>query len=328
MTISGRLVRGLALLLAVTAAGCGLEQPGIPPLSGPSGIANAFSLAASPTLLPRDGSSQAVVTLTATDVGGGPLSGQRYRLTVTPTEASPSVTEITTDANGRAVFTVTAPSSTSSAATISVTATALGGFSDTNSQFLTITLSGGAPDPVDPPTVTFSVAPDSPVADQPSVFTAEASAASGHRILQYAWTFGDGTTATTTLPQVIKVYTIPGPYIVLLTVTDDAGGTASAILSLEVVTTDPNDPVARFTVVPAQPRAGETARFDASSSSAGNRAVIVRYTWSFGDGSTEETTTPTIGHTYEEARTYAVTLDVLDSAGNTSRVGKQIVVVP
>jgi PKD repeat protein len=323
------LLSGLAAPLLAATAACGLNEPENPALSGPSAHAHSFTLAASPTQLPRDGQSQAVITLRAADVTGGPLSGQRYSVSVSPTTAAPSITEVTTDSSGRASFAVRAPSSTSAAPSIDVTATAIGGFADTTSQFLTISLIGDSATVVAPPTVTsISVEPTSPIADQPSIFTATATAAAGHRITQYAWNFGDGTTATTTTGQVVKTYTVPGSFTVLVTVTDDVGGTASALTSVEVVNATSNAPVARFTVNPSQPVAGQTAQFDASSSTAGNRAVIVRYTWNFGDGVTEVTSTPTIGHVFTEARTFAVTLTVTDNLGQTSTVGRQVTAVP
>lgn len=319
---------GVAALLLTATVGCGLDQQDIPSLSGPSGNANAFALAASPTQLPRDGQSQASVTLTATDVSGGPLVGQRYSVSVTPTEAAPSLQEVTTDPNGRASFTVRAPAASSSAASIAITATAIGGFADTNSQFLTIALTGDSPAVVDPPSVTaVAVQPQTPIADQPAVFTATATAASGHRIVNYVWNFGDGTSMTTTSRQAIKTFTIPGSYVVLVTVADDAGGTASGVTTVNVASATANAPVARFTVSPAQPRVGQAAMFDASSSTAGTRAVIIRYSWNFGDGTTEETTTPTIGHTYSEARTYAVTLTVTDNLNQQSTVAKQVIAI-
>lgn len=329
MKTSRQLLVAFACLVAAAPTACTLDEPPAPAVSGPSGLANAFTLAASPNQLPRDGSSQSLVTLTATDVDGGPLGGQRYRVSVSPTETGLAITELTTDPNGRASFVVTAPPSNSSAGSISVSATALGGFADTTTRTLSIALIGDSNTPVDPPTITsVTVEPGSPVADQPSVFSASASAASGHRIVQYEWQFGDGTSAITTQPQVIKTYTIPGSYGVLLTVTDDAGGTASTVITIGVVNATLNAPVARFTVSPAQPGAGQVATFDASSSTAANRAVIVRYAWNFGDGQIEETTTPTIGHVYEEARTYAVTLTVTDNLNQTSSVGRQVVVGP
>ena len=151
MKTSRQLLAAFVCVVAVASAACTLEEQPVPALSGPSGLANAFTLATSPNQLPRDGSSQSVVTLRATDVDGGPLVGQRYRVSVSPTEAGSSIAEVTTDPNWRASFIVTAPPSSSSAASISVTATALGGFSDTASQFLSITLVGDSPTPVDPP---------------------------------------------------------------------------------------------------------------------------------------------------------------------------------
>lgn len=179
------------------------------------------------------------------------------------------------------------------------------------------------------PTVsTPTVEPDPAVADQPAVFTASGSAAPGHRIVQYAWNFGDGTTQTTTEPSVVKTYTVPGSYTVIVTATDDLGRSGRSVVSITVVNPVPNDPVARFVVSPSQPRVGQAAFFDARSSTAGNRAVIETYRWRFGDGSVVETTTPTISHTYDEARTFAVTLTVTDNLGQTSTVGQQVTVVP
>jgi hypothetical protein len=322
------LLCGIAAPLLVAAAACGLNEPAEPALSGPSAHAHSFTLAAAPSLLPRDGQSQAVVTLQASDVTGGPLAGQRYGVSVTPTEAAPSITEVTTDSSGRASFAVRAPTSTSAAASIAVTATAIGGFADSNSQSLTISLTGDSATVVAPPTVgAISVEPGSPIADQPSIFTVSASAAAGHRITLYTWNFGDGTTATSTTSQIIKTFTVPGSFTVLVTVTDDVGGTASGLVSVDVVGATTNAPVARFTVTPSQPRVGQAAAFDASSSTAGNRAVIVRYSWNFGDGVTEITTTPNASHTYTEARTYAVTLTVTDNLNQTSTVGRQVTAV-
>lgn len=319
------------LPLALLPVACGLDVPTLPAgPTGPSGTANAVTLTATPSQLPRDGVSRAIVTVSARDVAGAPLSGQRVIVTATPTDAGLSAAEVTTDATGTATLTVTAPPEDSSASTISVAAQPVGGFSDSSwPRTVVITLIGDTTSPLDPPTVdSVSASPDDPVVDQPAVFMAEASAASGHRIVRYVWNFGDGTTAMSTQPHVVKTYTIPGSYTVLLTVTDDVGGTASATLGVQVVSTQADAPVARFTVTPSEPHAGQAVIFDAGSSSAGDRGVIVRYTWSFGDGSIESTTTPTIDHTYEEARSYAVTLTVTDNLNQTSTVGRQVVVAP
>jgi PKD repeat protein len=183
---------------------------------------------------------------------------------------------------------------------------------------------------VDAPTVSEpSVSPSPAIADQPAVFTVTASAdPDGHRIVQYTWTFGDGTTATTTQATVNKTYAVPGQFVVMVTVTDDLGRTASAVTdpAITVVNATPNNPVARFTVNPSQPKVDQEAVFDARSSTAGTRAVIVTYSWNFGDGSTVVTSSPTIGHAFDEARTFPVTLTVTDNGGRSSTVGQQVIV--
>lgn len=94
-------------------------------------------------------------------------------------------------------------------------------------------------------------------------------------------------------------------------------------------------PLAAFTVSPAVPKAGETVRLDAGSSSPGeiwhyvynsgdavcehdrtDEVPIHSYTWNFGDGSQPVTTaSPTVDHVFGAAGSYAVTLTV--SAGST-----------
>lgn len=72
-------------------------------------------------------------------------------------------------------------------------------------------------------------------------------------------------------------------------------------------------PTAFFTVSPASPAAFTPATFDASSSAPG-AAVIVAYSWSFGDGTIASGTQ--VFHQFPSG-TYTVTLTVLDNAGLT-----------
>ena len=85
-----------------------------------------------------------------------------------------------------------------------------------------ITVSPGA-NPV--PQFTFS--PTQPAAGQQVNFNAvQSTPAPGRRIVSYSWDFGDGAAGATGV-QVTRVYTQTGTYTVTLTVTDDAGRTAS-----------------------------------------------------------------------------------------------------
>ena len=321
-----RLLGGSTLaLMALATAGCGLEEQAVPGLTGPSGLANAITLTASPSQLPRDGSSAATVTVTATDVTGGPLAGQRVGLAVTPSDATLSTTEVTTDSTGRATFTVTAPPSGSGANDISITATPIGGFSDSSPKFVSIVLTGTPVGSVATPTVTLAVSPDPPVVNQNATFSATATPAAGHRITQYSWDFGDGSAVqTTTQPTVIKKFTKAGVFVVTVTVTDDLGQTGST--SLQVTVAAVASPTVTFTVSPASPVRNQQATFSATATPGTGRS-ITQYAWTFGDGSASvSTTSATINRTYTSSGVFAVTVTVTDDIGQTGSTTQQVTV--
>jgi DNA-binding beta-propeller fold protein YncE len=88
-------------------------------------------------------------------------------------------------------------------------------------------------------------------------------------------------------------------------------GSAANLQSLAI--TPDQAPTASFTDAPAT--AGSASTFDASSSTASAGHSILFYEWSFGDGTSEVSTSPAIGHTYATSGSYTVTLTVTDSAG-------------
>jgi PKD repeat protein len=107
-------------------------------------------------------------------------------------------------------------------------------------------------------------------------------------------------------------FDFPGVYEVTLTVTDLAGNSASSSLTLTVK--DTTRPYARaqgdLTV-----EAGGRVTFDASASS--DNVGIVRWVWTFKEGGkTVELEGETVGHTFDEAGEYDVTLTVYDDDGN------------
>ena len=63
---------------------------------------------------------------------------------------------------------------------------------------------------------------------QATQFDASASTVPYGSIASYAWTFGDGTTATTTTPTTSHVYTSQGPFTATVTETDGVGTSTSA----------------------------------------------------------------------------------------------------
>jgi len=83
------------------------------------------------------------------------------------------------------------------------------------------------------PNALFFFSPNPSQLNQPIHFNAsQSTAGAGHRIVSYAWNFGDGTAQTTTEPLVDHVYQLPRTYVVALTVTNEVGKTATTTVSL------------------------------------------------------------------------------------------------
>jgi PKD repeat protein len=81
-------------------------------------------------------------------------------------------------------------------------------------------------------------------------------------------------------------------------------------------------PSAAFTGAPNPSDPGESVTLDASGSSDGDSAGgspgIAEYRWSFGDGQSASTTTPSITHAWAAAGTYRVLLTVIDHEGESA----------
>jgi YVTN family beta-propeller protein len=122
------------------------------------------------------------------------------------------------------------------------------------------------------PLASFSVVAGT--AGSASAFDASGSASAVGGIVSYQWSFGDGQTARTTLPQTSHVYARAGSYTATLTVTDSAGtslgqvftgqtasnnGGPAAMTSHTVTVTPP--PVPPQSTVPPVPPQSTTARF-------------------------------------------------------------------
>lgn len=171
---------------------------------------------------------------------------------------------------------------------------------DTNRCDLThaiVTGSGGTP------TANFSYA-----ATGLTVKFTDSSTDSGGTITSYAWTFGDGGTASVASPS--HSYAAAGTYSVTETVTDSASGKTSAKTVSVTVSASGGTPVANFTFSTS----GLTANFTDTSTDTGG--TIGSRSWNFGDGSTSTAASPS--HTYAAAGTYSVSETVTDSVNGST----------
>jgi PKD repeat protein len=170
------------------------------------------------------------------------------------------------------------------------------------------------------PTAAFEFSPGSPNTNDTIYFNALASAAgAGRTITQYLWTFGDGFEANGVSTS--HAYAAKNSYSVTLQVTNDAGMTATTTKQITVgAPTAPAVPVASFVVTPVQPIPnGTPVGFDGSGSTATSPAIIVSYSWDFGDGTSA--TGPVVTHTFTNTSPagFIVILTVTDSNGQVGR---------
>jgi PKD repeat protein len=173
-----------------------------------------------------------------------------------------------------------------------------------------------------PPVAAAAATPDSGTAPLEVSFSSAGSTDSDGTIAGYEWDFGDGS-AVSTDADPTHTYTAAGLYAATLTVTDDAGATNTASLTVTVAADQPPTAVAAAT-----PDSGTTP-LEVSFSSAGStdaEGAIAGYEWDFGDGSAVSTDAdPT--HTYTTAGTFTATLTVTDGAAQTDTSSVLITVV-
>ena len=139
-------------------------------------------------------------------------------------------------------------------------------------------------------------------------------------IVKYSWNFGNGGTASGMVAK--ENFETAGVYTVSLTVTDDAGNTASTTQTVTVGTSSPGGLAANFTFSPTAPLPNDLVNFNASTSTSAD--PIVNYQWDFGDGATASTASKTTTHAYAVARIYVVTLTIRDSKGRSATTSKNV----
>jgi PKD repeat protein len=309
---------------ALSLGACSLDKQEMPALTGPSELALALSLSAAPDQVPRDGSSQSIVTVTARDAQGRPLVGQHISLLLgsnAPQGASLSQSEVVTGSTGQATFAVTAPVG-GSTGNILITATPVGTNAGNASgrviQIIATPQNGTAP------TAAFSFSPASPDVGEIVTFNASTTQDEGVSCTScsFTWNFGGEGTASGIIAT--HAFSAGGSYMVTLTATDSGG---SANTTQQTVTVSaPSIPTGlSVTSSPSTVVAKQAATFTALATAATNHR-IVSYQFIWGDNDSNTQTSAVIQHTYAQAGSFLLTLTVRDDLGN-SATSNQVITV-
>jgi PKD repeat protein len=244
---------------------------------------------------------------------------------VSPSTARLSAGEVTTNAQGEATFTVTAPPPGTLGNFVTVSATPVGtDIANAVSRVVTIGLIGvsnsTAPNP------SFTVTPPNPQVRQITTFDASATTDEGGpcgSACTYRWDFDDGSTGSGQV--VTHAFEVGRLHTVTLTVTDAAGLTAQARQTVTVAAVSAPT-VANPTVIPLQPVVGQPATFTANATPAAGHSIRT-WEWNFGDGTSAETTGgPTVSHTFSALGTFNVSVTVTDDLGQTGRAATSVTV--
>jgi outer membrane protein OmpA-like peptidoglycan-associated protein len=152
--------------------------------------------------------------------------------------------------------------------------------------------------------------PDTLETEETGTFEASINDQEADEPLTYNWSFGDGSTASGLLTN--HSYSSTGRYSIRFQASNE-GGSDSDTISVQVV---PQPQPAQITSINASPNPvdeGEPVRF---SSNVQGDSPLSR-DWSFGDGSTSMSQSPT--HTYEEPGEYTARLEASNDVGTDTR---------
>jgi len=318
----------VAGVLAVASA-CTMKGQEAPPLTGPSEMGQSVSISVSPDVLPQDGASQSVVTITVRDANSQPIRNLTMRTETrvggTPVDfGSLSSRSVVTGSDGRATIVYTAPPSPAVSADpfilVDVVATPFGSdYNNSNSRSAAIRLvPQGTVIPPGDLKPAFTMTPSNPSENQAVLFDASTSTGS---IAEYSWDFGDGDHGTGRTTD--HDYAAAGTYVVRLTVSDAFGRSASTSQSINVGAG--TQPTADFVFSPLNPLPTQQIFFNASASRPAPGRSLVSYRWDFGDGQSGTGVQPS--HAYAAAGTYNVTLVVTDDVGRTMTSTKSLTVL-
>ncbi|MCI5209432.1 MAG: PKD domain-containing protein, partial [Candidatus Electrothrix sp. ATG2] len=207
--------------------------------------------------------------------------------------------------------------------TCTLTVTDSQGNIDTKRVIVTV---AAAPVENTPPTAVIGSSARTGIAPHTVSFTGSDSYDSEGPIIDYLWSFGDGS-PTATGSTASHQYTVEGTYSASLKVTDSHGATNTVSTSIIVAGPAPEnqDPVAKITLSTIAGHAPLTVTFDGGSSTDPEDEPLT-YNWNFGDGAYGQG--EIVSHTYNMLGSVTATLTVTDSMGAVDSTSITINVLP
>jgi len=318
------LIGAITMAAAAILTGCSLDKQKMPALTGPSEFALSLSMTASPDQIPRDGSSQSVVTVTARDAQGRPIAGQQISLTLAANAAQGaaiSASDVVTNSAGQATFSVIAPVA-GSTGNITVSAIPVGtNAANAASHVIQI---NATPQNNSVPQAAFTFSPVSPEINQSVTFDASTTQDEGVacKTCTFTWNFGGEGTASGMI--VTHAFTSGGAYVVSLTAVDSSG--SSSATQQTVTVSAPSIPTGvTVSSSPATPIARQAATFTATATAATNHR-IVSYEFTWGDGNSNTQPSAVVQHTYSQSGSYLLTLTVRDDLGQSTTINQVVTV--
>jgi PKD repeat protein len=322
-----------AAAVAFILTGCTLERAAMPPLAGPSEFALSLAMTATPDQILQDGSATSIVEAVARDASGRRVPGVLLDAAtfvggVRADVGTLSTRRISTNWEGRAAVTYYAPPPPPADApddlTVTVVMTPVGtNFANTSGRSVLIRLlrPGIVRLPNRAPAAAFFFSPASPREGDSVLFDGSQSSDDG-QIVSFVWSFGDGGSGTGMRSS--HRYLVAGTYNVVLSVTDDRGARTSSAPT-PVTVTAAADPIASFTLSPAEPTVGQVVTANASASKAATGRTITSFVWDFGDGTPSQSGLTT-SHVYSAAGSFVVVLTVTDNTGRKGNATQTLVV--
>ncbi len=322
------------------------------------GDGTPLSTGATPAAHVYAGSGSYTITLTTTDGWGKAASTTRNvtlsepagntapSVTFTASCASFTVCQMnsagTVDAQGDAMKyswnwgDLTAASTTASPAhtyatpdtyTISLTVTDVWGKATTVSRTVTITepASNTAPTAV----IASGTCPTFTTCAMSGTGSSDPDTAAGDGIRNYVWSWGDGTADTTgTSASQSHVYNVAGTYSVTLRVVDKWGRSSTAVTQSVTTLSEPAGNAAPTAVVSTPVCTGRSCVVNSTGSTDADGGIR-GYTYKWGDGTADSTTTSANSqtHVYAAAGTYTITVVVTDNWGKATTVTRSVTVL-